>query len=157
MKLLAALFISLLLSDSKPLCITDSQQADFGFLVGVWKMQRKNSVLFEEWTLTSGSYRGRGYIVRATGDTMVTETTLIDQRSDGLYFVPTTQNQNNKQPVYFRMTSVSDSGFISENKEHDFPQTIAYTVANDSILHVKIDGTVSGKYRKEEFSFKRAK
>ena len=73
-----------------------------------------------------------------------------------IYYVPTVSGQNDNQPVLFKMIEVGENYFVSENKKHDFPQIIRYTLEAPGVLLAVIEGNLNGKDEKREFRFRRA-
>jgi Domain of unknown function (DUF6265) len=55
----------------------------------------------------------------------------------------------------FRLIAQSDTEVIFENPTHDFPQRIIYRKTPEG-LFARIDGTVNGKERHQDFPFKSA-
>jgi hypothetical protein len=43
-------------------------------------------------------------------------------RDDAIYYVADVPQ--NQQPVYFKFTEITESGFACENPDHDFPKKI---------------------------------
>jgi hypothetical protein len=56
----------------------------------------------------------------------------------------------NKEPVYFKLTTITDHSFTCENPQHDFPKTISYI--KDGI---KLKATISGNGKSIEYLFDR--
>jgi hypothetical protein len=73
----------------------------------------------------------------------------IVSRPDGIFYVA--DITENKAPVYFRMTEISNTGFICENPEHDFPKKISYQKDGS-----KLKATTSGNGKSNDFFFEKA-
>lgn len=126
-------------------------------LQGTWEMKTSRGSIFEEWTQTDDKLlQGKSYLLKGA-DTVLLERIQLKEDGKNVYYIPTVQNQNNQQPIAFTMISSSESRFVFENKQHDFPQRIIYRfVTTDSIV-ARIEGTKNGKEQSSEFYFKRTK
>ena len=91
----------------------------------------------ERWELTSTSEL-RGFGINLQGkDTTFIEKLRIIIKDDNIYYVADVQE--NEKPVYFKLTQITDVGFVCENPEHDFPKKITYHV-NGNKLNAQISG-----------------
>lgn len=123
-------------------------------LEGTWKMITNRGAICEEWKKIDKDYlQNRGYMLRGA-DTIITERVALTDTKEGIFYTPVVEDQNNKQPIAFKMTKNEDNVFFFENPEHDFPKRIVYRfVTSDSLHAFADDGTESGK--KQNFYFKR--
>ena len=64
-------------------------------------------------------------------------------------------DQNNAQPVTFRLIPSEKGVFTFENKAHDFPQRITYSNPVKDSIHAWIEGMVDGKPKRVDFLYKR--
>lgn len=136
---------------------TDVNISDLGWLIGTWQTSDGEGSLNETWTkVDDKTFAGTTCAVQGT-DTLFSEKIALEQRSNGLYYIPTIQNQNNNQPIPFRLVSADKGEFVFENKEHDFPQRIVYTQPSPDSLYAWIEGTNNGEAQKEGFGMKRLK
>jgi hypothetical protein len=46
---------------------------------------------------------------------------------------------------------------VFENLNHDFPQRIIYWREGESTLHARIEGSIKGKERKEEWHWRKSR
>jgi len=121
---------------------------------GTWKMPVKNGFLYEQWhQLNDSTLQSRGFIAKASGDTVLLETVQIRFRNNALYYVPTVTGQNNNEPVTFIITSTGGQSFTAENSTHDFPQKIYYQRKDNATLYAAVSGNEKGLPKKEEFNF----
>jgi hypothetical protein len=58
--------------------------------------------------------------------------------------------------VEFRAKEVGESRVVFENATHDFPQRVIYWKEGE-VLAARIEGTIRGKERSEEWRFKPAR
>ncbi len=123
-------------------------------LEGTWKMVTKRGAICEEWKKVDKNYlQNRGYMIKGK-DTIVTERVTLTNTKAGILYTSTVEDQNNKQPIAFKMTGSENNMFVFENPQHDFPKRIVYKFITADSLHAFIDdGTAAGK--KQNFYFKR--
>ncbi|HRH66903.1 MAG TPA: hypothetical protein PLU53_11440, partial [Bacteroidia bacterium] len=91
------------------------------------------------------------------GDTVFREKLAILADGDSANYIATIPNQNDGQPVWFRLTSISDSGFVCENYLHDFPRVIRYTLEGPGVLVIQLEGIVDSLPKSQELILRRAK
>lgn len=129
----------------------------FNQLPGTWKMETKQGPLFEQWKLVADNkMEGRSFYLK-NADTVVLETVKLEQYGEKVFYMPTVQDQNNKQPIKFTLTSQYGKYFVFENKQHDYPQRIIYELVNQDSLHARIEGQKNGKNMFSDFFYKRVK
>ena len=124
-------------------------------LEGTWKMvTKRGNIICEEWKKIDNNYlQNKGYMIKGN-DTLVTERVALTNTKEGILYTSTVEDQNNKQPIAFKMTKNEDNIFVFENPEHDFPKRIVYKFITADSLHAFIDdGTAAGK--KQNFYYKR--
>lgn len=98
---------------------------DFKWMEGNWKRHnaKPGTSAFEVWKKTKAGYEGLGVSMKGT-DTTFVEKLKIVKKDGNIYYVADVSA--NAEPTYFKITSVSEGGFVSENPEHDFPKKIEY-------------------------------
>jgi hypothetical protein len=88
-----------------------------------------------------------GYAVTMQGtDTLFTEKTSIIIKDNVFYYVADVPG--NKEPVYFKFTEFTNSGFVCENPEHDFPKKITYQFDG-----TKLKAQISGNGKAIDYFF----
>lgn len=108
----------------------------------------------ESWNKDSdSSYTGVGKYIDSNGQVLSTEEIRIVLRKDMLWYIPTVSDQNMGQAISFRELSFSDSVVVFENKEHDFPQRIGYTMHADGSMTAYIEGTIEGETQHIEYAY----
>jgi hypothetical protein len=126
-------------------------------LEGTWVMQTRKGPLFEHWNkisdveLQSKSFRLNGK------DTILLEKVRLIEKEGNILYIPVVENQNNRQPIEFRLISVDKSKFTFENKQHDFPQRIIYNIVTADSIVARIEGEKKGVVSGSDFHFKRYK
>jgi len=123
-------------------------------LEGLWKMNTKRGAVCEEWKkVNKNLLQSKGYMIKGK-DTILSERIALTNTKEGVFYTSTVEDQNNKQPVAFKMTSAENNIYVFENPQHDFPKRIVYHLINTDSLHAYIDdGTEKGK--KQNFYYKR--
>lgn len=124
--------------------INHPQQIDKSFdqlyrLQGKWIMKTKKGAIGEEWIKMNKDYlQSRGYMVRGS-DTITTERVALRNTEDGIFYTSTVEDQNNKQPIAFKLTFSNNNLFVFENPQHDYPKRISYNFINKDSLNAWID------------------
>ena len=148
--LLAALFFAV------TNCYTQTTLADFKVMAGCWESRddSKKLLISEQWMSPAGtSILGIGRTVK-NDKTTDWEFMRIEQRPDGIFYVA--KPKANSAETDFKLISTDASRFVFENKAHDFPQRVIYTVTKDNFTG-RIEGETNGKSRGIDFPMKRAK
>lgn len=134
---------------------TQSDVHELHWLNGWWQNPSKVGIAFEDWKLNdNGTMTGRSGMVVGK-DTIASETLVIEQKENKIYYIPTVKGQNNDQPIPFEMTSAVADSFVFENKEHDFPNRIVYYKLPNNKLTAVIYGTMNGQPASERFELSR--
>ena len=131
----------------------------FEWLKGVWMMKKKNGgAIMESWIRSNDStLNGESVNISLTGISRVMESLELAHRNGGYYYISAVKGQNNNQAVSFKLTSYSDSGFVAENPQHDFPKRISYRLVNKDSIHAFIDGGPAMPEKKSNFHYSRIK
>lgn len=129
----------------------------FSWLNGHWSMPTGDGTVTEEWkTINDSLMEGKSDFVK--GDSVIPfETIRIFRRGVDFYYEAKAAGQNNEQPVEFKLSSFSDSGFVAENPDHDFPRRITYRLINKDSIHAFVDGGPQQPDKKSDFYYSRAK
>jgi hypothetical protein len=120
------------------------------WLGGVWT--RTNAALGrsgnERWVKISGiEWQGFGTTMKGQ-DTVFLEKLKLIIKDDAIYYVADVPE--NKQPVYFKLTEISEGRFVVENPQHGFPKKIIYQKDGD-----KLQATISGDNKSVDYFFQR--
>ncbi|MDX1943621.1 MAG: DUF6265 family protein [Saprospiraceae bacterium] len=123
----------------------------FKWMLGDWERSFSTGKMAESWQWANDSTMiGASFVIR-NGDTVSYESISLEARKGEVLYVPTVRNQNNQEPVYFRLKSNENGWATFENPEHDFPQRIIYTQKGVDTLYARIEGISKGKERASEF------
>lgn len=122
--------------------------SELAWLEGKWERDtgNQNQSAFEEWEINEDMLTGVGVTLQR-GDTVFVEKLSITFKDGDLYYVADVNP--NAEPVYFRITEFSATGFVSENPEHDFPKKIEYRLESEG----QLIATISGGGRSIPFEF----
>ena len=98
------------------------------FLIGNWKRlnDKPESQTYETWNT---NFTGIGF-TKTEGKTTFQETLSIVAIKDTLYLKVEGVNE---EPTLFKFTSQTDSSFVCENKENEFPKKIKYYLENNQL------------------------
>jgi hypothetical protein len=121
------------------------------FLSGCWAGAGTEEI----WTKPAGGTM-LGLSRTIKGDkTVFTEFMHISAAPDGA-LVFSAQLKLAAESTKFRLTEMKDGAVTFSNPEHDYPQRITYRREPDGSLFARIEGTVGGKSRHDDFKYKRA-
>jgi hypothetical protein len=127
----------------------------FSWLAGNWVMKEKDGGASEQWQQVNDSLM-TGISNFIKGDSVIPfETVKIYNRDTVFFYEVKAVGQNNELPIAFRITSLSDSAFVAENAQHDFPKRIGYRMINKDSVTAYIDGGAAMPERRADFYYKR--
>jgi hypothetical protein len=123
MKIYVAICILIILSSCKK--STPLDNLSFDYLLGNWeRINEKDSLAtFENWSKIDNLYLGHSYTLKAT-DTIWQEHIEIKKHADHIVYEVSDQPQS---ITTFMITSHSDTSFVCENAQNEFPKKIAYS------------------------------
>lgn len=127
----------------------------FDFMLGYWQTQTPKSKITENWQATPEGLIGKSYRYDLKGDSTMMESVELKKAGNDIVFVVTGMEKDNAGTTSFKLVSSAKNRFVFENKAHDFPQRIVYENQGKDRLLAWIEGSVSGKLIKSEFSYKR--
>lgn len=136
---------------------TYSELEQTNWLIGEWANHSDDGIFTETWVKENDSLLvGTSFFIVGV-DTVFSENITLEQHGSELFYIPVISEQNDGQPIKFKLTSSNETKFIFENPSHDFPQQISYTkISNDSLV-AEISGKINGEPRAETFPMKRVK
>lgn len=131
--------------------------AHFDWLNGSWAMKDAEGMVTEQWKHINDSLmEGSSDFIK--GDSLIPfEKIRMFRRGGDFYYEAKAAGQNNEQPVEFKLSSFSDSGFVAENPAHDFPKRITYRLVNKDSIHAFVDGGPDMPDKKSDFYYSRSK
>ena len=76
----------------------------------------------------------------------------IESDQDGLVYLASPRG---RPATPFRLVESAKARVVFANPQHDFPQRILYWLAEDGLLHARIEGEQRGKPASEEWAWRR--
>lgn len=127
-------------------CFSCQQKATFSELekanwfLGRWENKTPEGIFSEEWKVENDSvFLGESNFIKKN-DTLFAETVRLEQHKNDLFYIVSVPNQNEEQPVAFKLTSSTADYLVFENPEHDFPKKITYKLVKKDSLYAEISG-----------------
>lgn len=126
---------------------------------GLWETKNNERILYEHWVMNPDStLRGKSYTLKSDTDTLILEELEISCKNDTVYYAATVPDQNDGRKIYFKIIEFTPMVFVFENKQHDFPQMITYSVKTEDLFAVILEGPEEGnKIKSIEYRFTRKK
>jgi len=124
------------------------------WLAGRWRLERAGRVTDEYWMAPAGGVMLGMARTVSKGKELEHEFLQIRQGPGGeLFYIA----QPSGQPeAAFKLLSFTDTEVVFENKVHDFPQMIGYTLKHDGSVTAWIEGPgKDGNPKRIEFPYKR--
>ena len=110
------------------------------WMIGDWQMQTRKGQMIESWEMKNDStFTGKSFMLEADGSKHILENIEIAYRMHEMFYIPTVENQNNREPVKFTLLNYDNNSFTAVNNEHDYPKKISYRLYGNDSLHAKID------------------
>lgn len=130
----------------------------FRWLIGSWTMQTKDGIIAENWNGGNDStLTGTSEFIKNDKTVIPSEELEFAYRNHRYYYIVKWLQRSSRQPVAFTITSFSDSGFTSENQQHDFPKRIFYQLIHKDTIHAWIDAGPGKPERRADFYYTRIK
>jgi hypothetical protein len=128
--------------------------ARLGWLAGNWRMEKGGRVTDEQWMAPAGGVMLGMARTVAKGKVLEFEFTQIREGPGGeLFYVAQPARQ---KEAAFKLVAQTDTDVVFENKEHDFPQTIVYSLRPDGTLQAYVEGPrADGTTRRIEYGYRR--
>lgn len=98
--------------------------------------------------------QSKGYLIKVN-DTIINEKVALTNTKEGIFYTSMVEDQNNKQPVAFKMTKAENNVFVFENPGHDFPKRIVYKFINTDSLQAFVDDGRDESEKRQVFYYKR--
>lgn len=148
-------FVILLASATQLFGQTTANQATENFeklnwLVGTWNRTntKPGRSGLEQWVkIGPQELLGIGVNMRET-DTVFVEKLRIIVKDDYIAYVADVPE--NQKLVYFKLTEITETGFVCENPDHDFPKKISYQLEGN-----KLKTQISGDGKVIDYLFER--
>lgn len=121
------------------------------WLEGTWNRTnvKPGRNAYERWERKGDLMQGWGVSMNGTDTSFVEKLKIVVKEGELHYVADVPENQ---QPVYFKLTTITETGFVCENQQHDFPKVISYQREGS-----KLKATISGNGKAIDFLFERMK
>lgn len=130
----------------------------FRRLVGSRTMQIKDGFIAEKWKAGNDcTLTGKSAFIKNDTTVIPSEELEFAYRNNSYYYIVTWLQRSNQQPVAFTITSFSDSGFVAENRQHNFPKRITYQFTHKDTIHTWIDAGPEQQEKRADFYYSRKK
>jgi hypothetical protein len=130
---------------------------DLSSLQGVWRMKTDKGDIYESWrSISDLELAGKSYQLNGD-DTIVFERIRLVKKGSAIAYIPVVMDQNEGQPVEFRLISAEQKKYIFENKAHDFPQRIIYSLVTPDSVVARIEGIRDSKPDGADYYFSRVR
>ena len=122
------------------------------WLEGCWQQDRGTAVVEEHWMKPfGGSLIGMGRTV-AGGKTVEYEFLRIAEVGGVLAYIAQPSGQ---AEATFPVKALADGQVVFENPSHDFPQRVIYRRNADGSVTARVEGTLNGRARGQDFPYRR--
>src|SRR5215208_2714505 len=120
------------------------------WLIGEWNRTnaRPGRSGLEKWVINSATEMQGWGITMKEKDTLLVEKAKLLVKDNDIYYVADVPE--NKEPVFFKLISISEDGFVCENPLHDFPKIISYKREQG-----KLKATISGNGKSFDYLFEK--
>ena len=124
----------------------EAQFKSLKWLEGTWhRTNIKAGMKANEAWHNDNPYELKGLGITLKGsDTVFMEKIRILIREGNIYYVADVKE--NKEPVYFKFTTLTPNGFVCENPQHDFPKKIEYKLTDSNLTVIISAGDKSRNY-----------
>jgi hypothetical protein len=121
------------------------------WLEGTWKRTnvKPGRSGHERWERKGDVMQGWGVSMRGADTTFVEKIKILSKDGELYYVADVPENQ---QLIYFKLTTITDTGFVCENPEHDFPKMISYQREDN-----KLKASISGNGKTIDYYFEKIK
>ena len=157
MRSLTLIALAVVLTTSRPTTVHANADpaAALAWLAGCWASEGGEPGSGEQWmSPAGGTLLGTSRTV-AKGRTVAHEFMQIREHEPGrLAFIA---NPSGQAQATFPVKSLGEQAVVFENPTHDFPQRVIYRLDEAGVLRARIEGTIDGKPRAEDFPMRRVR
>jgi len=145
--MLAILAAAVVLADAA------AEVAKLDWMAGSWMQEKDGVTVREIWLAPKDGVMGGVGQTNQPGRKPFVEYVKISAEPAGATFTALVPGQ---PPTPFVLLAGKDGEAVFENKAHDFPQRVIYRRCGADLC-ARIEGTVQGQARSEEWRYRRAK
>lgn len=126
-------------------------------LEGAWFYATDRGDRLEEWTRENDStLTGLRYRIRENStDTIILETLRLELRDTSILYSSVARNQNNNEPVIYRLVKADYDGYLFETAMIDNPQKINYLLLGNREIQINTEGKKGTRTVTEEYIYER--
>jgi len=141
------------LAASTALAQTPPRVASIDWLAGTWIQETAQEKVTESWLgPANGIMVAANLTARANGRRSFEFLRIAETPQGFSYYA----SPGGKAPVEFRLKDLSERRVVFENAAHDFPQRVLYWREGEQLV-ARIEGSLRGEQRSEEWRFSRAR
>jgi hypothetical protein len=126
--------------------------ASLEWMAGTWVHDAARGKVTESWVGPGNGLMVAANLSTFAGGKRSFEFLRIADTADSFSYYA---SPGGKPPVEFRLKEAGDRRVVFENAQHDFPQRILYWRDGEALV-ARVEGTMKGKERSEEWRFTRA-
>jgi hypothetical protein len=148
-----SLAVLLLTAATTTLAQSPARVASLDWIAGSWTQAKGDETVRETWLGPgNGLVVGVNFTTRGAARKSFEFLRIADTPDGFSYFA----SPGGRAPVEFKLKEEGQRRVVFENAAHDFPQRILYWREGEA-LHARIEGTIGGKTRSEEWRFERVR
>lgn len=124
--------------------------AKLSWVTGTWvraNNTKANRSQTETWVSSPTGYSGK-YVTIINGDTSFVEKFSLLIKDKAVFYVA--HGPKDSVPVYFRLTGITETGFVAENPANEFPKKVTYKRTKNNLTTV-----ITDDYSMKEYVFER--
>lgn len=125
------------------------------WLTGRWENTQEDLKTVEIWERKPAGFQVRGFMLEGS-DTLFAENIIVAQKGREIFYTVTIAEENNGQPVAFKLTENTGNKAVFENPKHDFPQKISYQQTSPDSVLVLVSGLVKNIPQQQEYYLKKS-
>lgn len=122
------------------------------WMTGGWVEETPKGKVAETWLGPGNGLMVAVNLTNFTNGRKSFEFLRIAETPEGFSYFASPGGQS--PPTEFKLKEMSGQRVVFENAAHDFPQRVLYWREGDA-LHAKIEGTIQGKERSQQWKFAR--
>lgn len=147
------LLAALLFAPALALAQAPARVASLDWMTGTWERKSDRDTVTESWVGPGNGLMVAANLTAFANGRKSFEFLRIAETPEGFsYFA----SPGGKAPVEFKLKEAAERRVVFENTAHDFPQRILYWRDGDHLV-ARIEGSIKGKDRSEEWRFSRVK
>ena len=142
---------ALLLASAHALAQSPARVESLEWMAGTWVSESARGKVAETWLGPGNGLMVAANLSTFAGGRTAFEFLRIAETAAGFsYFA----SPGGRAPVEFRLKELGDKRVVFENAGHDFPQRVLYWREGEALM-ARIEGTVRGEARQQEWRFTR--